>query len=320
MRPIVAAALFLLVTSGTSAHNGLSFTYQVDGPAPPAQTFSITSADPNQQIPYLFLVVNPTAWLVASLSSSTTPAVLTVSLLQAGINNLLPGTYSGDVEVLSVFSSNVIDVPIQLTVVPAAPRLSLSPTGFTFNAVQGGPVAEVQQLVVGASNPGVGVFSTYSSALPQWLLIYNPTPQNPKAPWSGAATAPVTLGIVVDPSGMFPAERPCWQQQRRRAECHGQSLGSLAVGECTIGDYSLYPDCPARLFRTASRQLHRQDQHHRHFQLRCADRQRRYHRGAADSLRDRGDQRGAAGPGHPGVHRYPGSAQYGNHIRQQPRR
>ena len=109
---------------------------------------------------------------------------------------MAPGKYAGDVQVSSPFSPDYLDLAVTLTVTAAAPRLSLSPMGFLFNAFEDGPAPPSQTLVVGALNSGVAVDSAYVAPLPSWLILYNPLPNNPTAPWIGG-TAPVTIPIAI---------------------------------------------------------------------------------------------------------------------------
>ena len=204
MKTTVIISFVFLMAFAASAQDAMTFTYQINGPMPPAQTFPVTSTNPSVQIPYLTVSVEPQTWLMATLSGTTTPAVVTVSLLQAGLASLPPGTYSGNVAVSSFLLANGFYIPVVLTVTPAAPRLSLSSSGFVFNAFENGPTPPSQNLVVGASNSGVGVLSTLTVPLPKWLTLYNPLPNNPNALWTGAGTAPVTISIAVSPASLAP--------------------------------------------------------------------------------------------------------------------
>jgi hypothetical protein len=200
----IVSLIFLVALAASGQPTAMTFTYQLYGPLPPAQTFTVTNDTyPNEQIPYLSVAAEPATWLQASLSGATTPAVVTVSLLELGLNRLAPGNYAGSVQVTSPFSSNYISVSVALTVTAPAPPLSLSPSGFFFNAVENGPAPPSQSLVVGALNPGVAVSSTFTLALPVWLFLYNPLPNDPNSPWS-SGTAPVTITVAVKQNGLAP--------------------------------------------------------------------------------------------------------------------
>lgn len=205
MRNTAIVSLVCLVAFAASAQTTMTFTYQINGPLPPAQTFPVTSTNPSYQIPYLTVDVEPPqSWLVATLSDTTTPAVVTVSLSPAGMASLPAGSYAGNVAVSSFLLAEGFYIPVVLTITPAAPRLSLSPSGFVFNAFETGPAPPTQTLVVGASNSGVAVSSTLTTPLPKWLNLYEPLPNNPTAPWTGSGTAPVTITVAVDQTGLTP--------------------------------------------------------------------------------------------------------------------
>jgi hypothetical protein len=143
-------------------------------------------------------------WLTASLSSTTTPTVVTISLSQPGLNGMTVGTYSGSVVVKSPHASNWIQIPVLLNIIPAAPRLSLSPSSLIFNAYENGAAPPSQTLVVGASNAGVAVSSNPTELLPDWLTLYSPTRDNPIAQWTGSGIAPITISVRIRQGGFAP--------------------------------------------------------------------------------------------------------------------
>jgi len=205
MKITAIISLILFGAFAASAQQTATFDYQINGPVPPAQIFSITSGNASFQIPELS--TSSTAadmWLQAFLSSSMTPATLTISLNPPALASLTPGTYTGVVQVTSPFMSNTLEIQVILIVTPAPPPLSLSSSSFIFNAFEDGPSPPSQTLVVGAQNSGVAVSSTYGPFLPKWLSLYDPVPDNPTAPWSGSGTAPVTIAVAVDQTGLAP--------------------------------------------------------------------------------------------------------------------
>ena len=203
MKIAAMVSLILLLPFVGSAQQTATFNYQINGPVPPAQAFSITSTYPGFQIPELS--VSSTAadmWLQAFLSSASTPATLTIALNPPALASLTAGTYTGNVQVSSPFMSNTVGVLVILVVTPAPPTLSLSSSSFIFNAFEDGPSPASQTLVVGASNSGVAVSSAYGPFLPKWLILYNPLPNDPTSPWAGTGTAPVTITVAVDQTGL----------------------------------------------------------------------------------------------------------------------
>lgn len=184
----ITAVVFLtfLVAFAASAQSEMTFTYQIGNPLPPAQTFAVTSSNPSAPISDLVVSPEQQPWLTASLSGTTTPAVVTISLYQPGLIGMPAGTYSGAVDVTSWRSAAGLQIPVLLTIIPAAPRLSLSPSGLVFNAYENGAAPPSQTLVVGASNAGVAVSSNPTDPQPDWLTLYSPTHDNPIAPWTGS--------------------------------------------------------------------------------------------------------------------------------------
>jgi uncharacterized protein (TIGR03437 family) len=108
------------------------------------------------------------AWLQASLSSSTTPAVLTISVNPTGLS---AGNYAGVVEVYSPHVLSSTDINVYLTVTPAPPPLTATPPSITFNVVQGSALPASQSVQIGASLPaGTSIlWDDLPSSLPAWL-------------------------------------------------------------------------------------------------------------------------------------------------------
>ena len=176
---IVPCALF--ADYGDTAY----FTYQTGG-AIPSPFYSTVVSQSTVQIPNLAIRTSGQGWIQASLSSSTTPSTLTIAVNPVG---LTAGSYSGSVEVWSPNMSNTLDYVIYLTVTPAPPPLTASPSSLTFNAVQGTAPPPSQTLVIGSSlTPGAMI--TSSSTPPSWL----------NAGWISVGSAPMSIPISISPS------------------------------------------------------------------------------------------------------------------------
>src|SRR5579863_5122202 len=65
------------------AQNNLAFVYQIGGPVPSPQLESLTSTGSSPA--NLTLQISGQSWLLASLSSNSTPATLTVSVSPVGL-------------------------------------------------------------------------------------------------------------------------------------------------------------------------------------------------------------------------------------------
>ncbi len=91
-----------------------------------------------------------------------------------------------------------MDYNVYLTVTPAPPPLTASPSTVVFNAVQGSAPPASQSVQIGASLPsGTAIFSTTTpSPLPTWLLVNN----LPSTFWVGVFNSPAALQFSIDPS------------------------------------------------------------------------------------------------------------------------
>lgn len=193
--------LFLLVVATCSLFGDTAtFTFQIGGPVPGVQYWSITSQSAIQ-ISNLAIRTSGQTWIVASLSSSTTPSTLNISVNPTG---LTVGTYAGTVEVYSPQSTNtkLVNVVLIIEAAPPPPApLAASPSSLIFNAVQGATPPAPQTLQIGASLPsGTALFSsTTPSPLPTWLSL-NVATGSFTLPWIGVGNAPATIQVSIDPS------------------------------------------------------------------------------------------------------------------------
>jgi hypothetical protein len=92
--------------------SSLAFTQSVNGAAPAPQTFTVTGAG---QIPFTAFATTSQggAWLSVNPTSGTTPATLTVSIVNSFLQ---PGTYQGQIAISTAGSANPVNVPVTLTV------------------------------------------------------------------------------------------------------------------------------------------------------------------------------------------------------------
>src|ERR1017187_1123041 len=118
----------LLASVAFAQNNNVYFAYQIGGSVPAPQEYSITT----QFAPLNLSVSTPSqSWLMASLSSTVTPSVLTISVNPLG---LPVGTYAGTVNV-AASGSNTITFAVTLTVTSPPPPVGqfiVSPTSLTF--------------------------------------------------------------------------------------------------------------------------------------------------------------------------------------------
>src|ERR1035441_4549864 len=118
------------------------FTYQIGGSVPAPAQYDVFSTTPLA----LTLITDGASWVSASLSSNTTPAVLTISVIPAGLQ---VGKHTSTIQITSSTGSLIFNVTLDVTAA-AAGGLTLSPSAFTFNAVAGGAAPASQTLTVTA--------------------------------------------------------------------------------------------------------------------------------------------------------------------------
>src|SRR5262249_9351687 len=162
--------LALILCAPLRADDGgtISFTYQIGGTAPPAQSINIVSSDPNFQIPQMRPPRAGQPWLAASISSTVPPLTLTISV---GPFGLQPEIYSGTVELSSPYAISLY-FDVVLTVQAQAPPLTVSPSGMAFNVVQGGAVPDAKLLQIGDRIAGTGVYMSIGPPAPDCLYIH----------------------------------------------------------------------------------------------------------------------------------------------------
>ncbi len=136
----VNIAVNLLVTSSSllrASPAALSFTMPAGGPAPAAQTSTVTSSG----TPLSFSASSDSAagtnWLSVSPASGATPGPLRVSLASSALT-LPAGTYSATIALASPTAGNSpLNIPVTLRVT-ATPALSAEPSSLLFSFQIGG--------------------------------------------------------------------------------------------------------------------------------------------------------------------------------------
>jgi uncharacterized protein (TIGR03437 family) len=177
----VAAGMTLAASPGT-----LSFT-QATGGAPPAPvSISLTTSSGGTAT---FTATATTSsgggWLSVTPSGGTTPATLSV---QANGGGLTPGTYNGQINVVSADVSNS-PLSISVTLVVG---VSLSSTASTLNfSYQIGSPTPAQQTFTVSAGGGAALAFTATTSGGSWLSV---TP--------AAGTLPITLGVSVNPAAV----------------------------------------------------------------------------------------------------------------------
>jgi uncharacterized membrane protein len=164
---------------------------QANAPLPGTQTVNITNSGGgaiNGIAPGTIIYsTGASGWLSASVTSSTTPSTLTLTVLSTA---LAVGNYSATVPVTSTTTGvtplNVI-VTYTVSAAPVPPAINLSGTTVTFNATGGGAIPASQQINI--TNAGGGTLTGLTAPISYtsgsgWLTAV-----------LGSATAPATLTL-----------------------------------------------------------------------------------------------------------------------------
>jgi Big-like domain-containing protein len=173
------------------SRSSVPITGQANGTLPSTQTVNITSSGGSAvggiapgTITYS---TGATGWLAASLTSSSTPATLTLTVTSTA---LAVGNYSATVPVTSTTAGVTplnVTVTYTVTSTPVSPAISLASNTATFNATIGGTVPSGQQIIIsnsgGGTLAGLGASITYISGS-GWLSAT-----------LGGTTAPATVTL-----------------------------------------------------------------------------------------------------------------------------
>ena len=163
----------------TATPASLTFTYQVGGSAPAAQSFALSG-----NVPLNFTATSPGNWITLNPQSGATPASVLVTVNPAG---LAPGQYSGTINITATGVASPIGVVVTL-IVSAPPALAVAPGQLLFIAPAAGPAPAAQTLAVSSTGAPIA-FTAASSAA--WLGV---------APMSG--TTPATLSVSVNAASL----------------------------------------------------------------------------------------------------------------------
>lgn len=169
--------------SYTTSPGSLIFNTTYLGSNPAAQTVQVTSSSST----LAWTAISTASWLTVSPANGLTPGTL-----QVGVNSstLTPGTYTGNVQIVSLGAATTTQlVTVTLNVVAPPPSLLVTPTSLAFVALTGQPAPAAQFISV--ANAGYGGFNYSVSANVSWITL---------SPASG--TAPAAVSVTVNPSGL----------------------------------------------------------------------------------------------------------------------
>ncbi len=177
----------------TVSPSSLSFAATTGGATPPTQTANVTATSATS----VTVATQGGSWLSASLSSGTTPAVVSVAVNQS---SLTAGTYTGTVVVTaanSTGSSQNISVKL---VVSAPATITASPTNLSFTYALGTTAPAAQSVNITSTAP---ITFTTSVANGSWLTLTSSTNSTPSTLTVGvnavnlsAGTYTATISII----------------------------------------------------------------------------------------------------------------------------
>jgi uncharacterized protein (TIGR03437 family) len=205
--PAVITISLAITGSGTTTStisaspSQLSFGYELKQTAPPAQASQITSS--GISLPISSFVPNfgncQTGWFSPSLSTNSTPTVLTITIVTAGLS---PGTCTGNVLLTSTTTTNSTTTAlVGVTLfVSTGPLLNISiPTGLqSVTAQQGGRPIQFgptsgNALILTSSDPTQQVnFSLTTSSTNGWLSLSPPS-----------GTTPASIDVQITPGNQL---------------------------------------------------------------------------------------------------------------------
>jgi dUTPase len=186
LRSSLAVTAAATVPNLTVSPMTLSFTYQIGGAVPAAQTVLPVASD-GSALSYT-ASASGDSWLTALPVNGTTPGSVSVSISPQA---LAAGVYTGHVIVTSVGAANLPQVvTVSLTVVGSpVPTLTATPASLAFSYQAGGPAPPWQALTIGSS--GSVLRYTVSASGDAWLGV---------TPTSGNTLD--SVGVFVNTSGL----------------------------------------------------------------------------------------------------------------------
>ncbi|HEY6272572.1 MAG TPA: hypothetical protein VIX19_11345 [Terriglobales bacterium] len=178
-------------TSITAGPSTLSFSYQLGGAAPPAQTISVSSANPSSGVSVTGSLGSACGWLNLSGASGSTSYNASASVNTAG---LTAGMYSCTITFSATGAASQM-VQASLTVT-AGTSITASPSTLSFNYQLGGVAPSAQQISVTSANPssGVSVTGSLGSAC-GWLNLSGASGSTSYNASASVNTAGLTAGI-----------------------------------------------------------------------------------------------------------------------------
>lgn len=186
--------LTVTANGGTSTSPSLTFTAQSVGAAVLAQYLTVTSASGSSGVSFTASLSGTSCtWVALGINAGqayTTPLnQLSVGATTTGV---AAGTYNCTLT-LTPSGGTAVTVPLTLTVI-GQPTISISPATLSFSYAAGSAVPSAQTVTVTGAGATAPTFTATAAGTPSgWLSV---------SPASGTASAPVSLSVSVNPSGL----------------------------------------------------------------------------------------------------------------------
>ena len=182
-------------TGGLSIEGGaVSFNFTQGATAPQTRTIRLINKGALARSVSATATSQPRGWL-ASSSGASVPAFSSTALsITANPTGLLPGVYSGSVEITASGGANEkFTVPAVIAITASGPNLTVSQTGVTFEVQQGSPAVPFQTFQVGGTTATALQFSATPTTIAggSWLRV-SPAASSASSTTSAGVTATVS--------------------------------------------------------------------------------------------------------------------------------
>lgn len=175
----------------------LTFSAVRGGSAGGAQSISVENRSAQARPVNVTVSARSGNWLSASGGGAIAPFSTTLISVSADASGLEPGIYQESVRIEAIGGTEAFPVPVTLTVTDAERGITLSQSGFSFEAGQGSTAALTRTFDISAQGAGTLQITSVASVISgnNWLSV---TPASGDA----RASAPVTATVRVNPAGL----------------------------------------------------------------------------------------------------------------------
>ncbi len=182
-------------TGGLSIEGGaVSFNFTQGATASQTRTIRLVNKGALARSVSATATSQPRGWLSSSSGASVAAFSSTALSITANPTGLLPGVYSGSVEIVASGDANEkFTVPAVIAITASGPNLTVSQTGVTFEIQQGSPAAPSHTFQVGGTTATALQFSATATTITggSWLRV-SPAASSASATTAAGVTATVS--------------------------------------------------------------------------------------------------------------------------------